>query len=200
MERTEELSHGGATGFQPPKGISFTRVAEDKSMAMMLVNNELDASSLPQMGLRGGNFIDRSTQLRAQDADWSKVQKLFPDLIAEGTRFYKKYGFIPATQMYTIRGSTYEKYPWAAFNLYDAFVKSKRRAEDSLNERIPSLMVFGRDYMAQTRRIFDSDPFTYGVEANRPMLTTVIDYLYEQQLITEKPKVEDLFAPSVASL
>ena len=32
------------------------------------------------------------------------------------------------------------------------------------------------------------------------MLTTVIDYLYEQQLITEKPKVEDLFAPSVASL
>ncbi len=200
MERTEELSHGGTTGFKPPKGISFTRVPEDKSMAMMLVNHELDASSLPQMGLRGGNFIDRSTQLRARDADWSKVKKLFPDLIAEGTRFYKKYGFIPATQMYTIRGSTYEKYPWAAFNLYDAFVKSKRKAEETLNERIPSLMVFGRAYMAQTRKLFHRDPFAYGVEANRPMLTTVIDYLHEQGLIAKKPKVEDLFAPSVVSL
>ena len=197
---TEEMSHGGVTGFKPPKGISFTRVPEDKSLAMMLVANELDASSLPQMGLRGGNIIDRSTRLRAEDADWSKVKKLFPDLISEGTRFYKKYGFIPATQMYTIRGSTYEKYPWAAFNLYDAFVKSKRRAEETLSERIPSLMIFGRDYMAQTRRIFDGDPYAYGVEANRPMLTTVIDYLFEQGLITKKPRVEALFAPSVVSL
>ncbi len=200
MERTEELSHGGVTGFKPPEGISFQRVPEDKSLATMLVSNELDASSIGQMGIRGGNFIDRSTQLRAQDADWSKVKRLFPDLISEGTRFYQKYGFIPATQMYTIRGSTYEKYPWIAFNMYDAFVKAKRAAEESLSERIPALMVFGRDYMAQTRRIFGPDPYAYGLEANRPMLTTVVDYLYDQHLITEKPKIEDLFAPSVVSL
>jgi hypothetical protein len=32
------------------------------------------------------------------------------------------------------------------------------------------------------------------------MLTTIIDYLYEQHPITVKPKVEELFAPSVVSL
>jgi 4,5-dihydroxyphthalate decarboxylase len=181
MERTEEMSHGGTTGFVPPEGISFERVPVDKSLATMLV-------------------IDRSTQLRGQGGDWSKVNRLFPDVITEGTRFYKKYGFIPATQMFTIRRSTYEKYPWAAFNLYEAFVKSKRRAEETLNSRIPALMVFGRDYMAQTRKTFDSDPFVYGVEENRPMLTTIIDYLSEQKLIDEKPKLEHLFAPSVLSL
>lgn len=200
MERTEEMSHGGTTGFVPPEGISFERVPVDKSLATMLVGHELDAASIAQMDIPGGNFIDRSTQLRGQGGDWSKVNRLFPDLITEGTRFYKKYGFIPATQMFTIRRSTYEKYPWAAFNLYEAFVKSKRRAEATLNSRIPALMVFGRDYMAQTRKTFDSDPFVYGVEQNRPMLTTIIDYLSEQKLINEKPKLEDLFAPSVLSL
>ena len=61
-------------------------------------------------------------------------------------------------------------------------------------------MVFGREYLAQTQKIFQNDPYPYGVEANRPMLTTIIDYLYEQGLITTKPKIEELFAPSVLSL
>jgi 4,5-dihydroxyphthalate decarboxylase len=200
MERPEELSHGGATGFQPPEGIAFTRIPADKSLASMLVDHEIDAASGVGAATREVNFIDRSTRIRAGGGDWTKVKPLFPNLIEEGTRFYRKYGFIPATQMYTIRKSTYEKYPWAAFNLYDAFVKSKRRAEETLSSRMPSLLVFGREYMAQTRSIFDGDPYPYGVEANRAMLTTIIDYLYEQRLITVKPKVEELFAPSVVSL
>ena len=32
------------------------------------------------------------------------------------------------------------------------------------------------------------------------MLTTIIDYLFEHGLIASKPKVEELFAPSVISL
>ena len=180
MERSEEMSHGGATGFQAPEGIAFTRIPEHESLASMIVSHQIDAVS--GMGAGAGaqaNIIDRSAQIRGT-GDWSKVKPLFPNLIEEGTRFYRKYGFIPATQMYTIRGATNEKYPWAAFNLYEAFLKSKRRAEETLNDRIPSLMVFGRDYMAQTRSTFGADPFAYGVEANRPMLETLINYLHEQ--------------------
>lgn len=200
MERSEEFSHGGVTGFEPPEGISFARIPETESLASMILSNEIDAVSGLGAGAGAqGNVIDRSSRIRGS-GDWSKVRLLFPSLIEEGSRFYSKYGFIPATQMYTIRKSTYDKYPWAAFNLYDAFVRAKRRAEATLNERIPSFMVFGREYMAQTRRLLDGDPFVYGVEANRPMIETVIDFLHEQHLIAEKPKVEDLFAPSVLSL
>ena len=200
MERSEEMSHGGVTGFEPPEGISFARIPETESLASMIVSNQIDAVSGMGAGAGAqGNIIDRSSQIRGS-GDWSKVRPLFPSLIEEGSRFYQKYGFIPATQMYTIRKSTYDQHPWAAFNLYDAFVRAKRRAEETASERIPSQMVFGREYMAQTRKVLDGEPFAYGVEANRPMLTTVIDFLHEQHLITEKPKVEDLFAPSVLSL
>ena len=32
MERSEEMSHGGATGFKPQEGISFQRIPEDESL------------------------------------------------------------------------------------------------------------------------------------------------------------------------
>ena len=78
MERSEALSHGGATGFKPPEGISFHRVPPNKSLASMLVNHELDAAPVSRAFSRDSNIIDRSTQIRAQSGDWSKVKRLFP--------------------------------------------------------------------------------------------------------------------------
>ncbi|HEX9270814.1 MAG TPA: hypothetical protein VGA01_01230, partial [Candidatus Binatia bacterium] len=104
MERSEELSHGGATGFTPPPGISFQRIPKDKSLASMMVNNELDVASVHRAFSRESNIVDRSTQIRARGGDWSKVKPLFPDNIEEGKRFFNKHGYIPANHAYAIRG------------------------------------------------------------------------------------------------
>ncbi|MGH7772749.1 MAG: ABC transporter substrate-binding protein [Candidatus Binatia bacterium] len=200
MERSEELSHGGATGFTPPKGISFQRIPPDKSLASMLVNHELDAAPVQRAFQRGANVIDRSTRIRAGGGDWSKVKPLFPDNVAEGTRFFKKHGYIPANHAYIIRGDIYRKYPWVAFNLYTAFVKAKELAQERLAEDIPSGLIFGREYLAKTMEIFGEDPYPYGVKDNRKMLETIIEYSYEQGLTSEKLKIEDLFAPSTLEL
>jgi 4,5-dihydroxyphthalate decarboxylase len=200
MERTEELSHGGATGFTPPEGISFQRIPPDKSLASMLVNHEIDAASVQRAFQKESNIIDRSTQLRAAGGDWSKIKPLFPDKIAEGERFFKKHGYIPANHTYIIRGDIYRQYPWLAFNLYKAFVAAKELAQESLSDSIPSGLVFGMEYRAMTKRIFGEDPFPYGVKANRPMLQTIIDYSHEQGLTREKLKLAELFAPSTLDL
>ena len=200
MERTEELSHGGATGFTPPKGISFKRIPPDKSLASMLVNNEIDVASVHRAFQRDTNIIDRSTHIRARGGDWSKVKPLFPDVIAEGTRFFKKHGYIPANHAYIIRGDIHKKYPWLAFNLYKGFLAAKEYANERLAESVPTGLVFGRQYLSQTKRIFGEDPFPYGVKDNRPMLQTIIDYSHEQGLTPEKFKIEDLFTPSTLDL
>src|SRR5687767_14690286 len=70
MERTDELSHGGATGFSPPPGISFQRIPQDKSLASMLVANEIDVASVHRAFSRETNIVDRSTQIRARGGDW----------------------------------------------------------------------------------------------------------------------------------
>ncbi len=200
MERIEELSHGGATGFTPPNGISFQRIPPDKSLASMLVNHEIDAAPVHRAFQRETNIIDRSTRIRAREGDWSKVKPLFPDRIAEGTRFFKKHGFIPANHAYIIRGDIYRKYPWVAFNLHKAFVKAKELAQERLPESIPSGLIFGPEYLAKTREIFGEDPYPYGIKDNRIMLQTLIEYSYEQGLTSEKLKIEDLFAPSTLDL
>jgi|SRR6185437_13665817 len=200
MERSEELSHGGATGFKPPDGISFHRVPANKSLASMLVNHELDAAPVSRAFSKDSNIIDRSTRIRAQSGDWSKVKRLFPNRIEEGTRFFKERGYIPASHTFIIRGDVYRKHPWLAFNLYKAFVAAKDLAQDRLAASIPSALVFGPEYLAQTREIFGDDPYPYGIRANKPMLQTIIDYSYEQELIKEKPDLESLFAKSTLEL
>ncbi len=200
MERTEELSHGGATGFKPPEGISFQRVPPDKSLASMLVDHELDAAPVSRTFRRETNVIDRSTRIRAQDRDWSKVHPLFRDRVAEGARFFRDHGFIPANHAYIIRGDVYREHPWLAFNLYSAFVKAKDAAYEKLPDAIPSALIFGPEYLRQTRELFGPDPFPFGVKANRPMLETLIAYSHEQGLTPEKLKIDDLFAPSTLDL
>ena len=200
MERTEELSHGGVTGFRPPPGISFHRIPPEKSLASMLVNHELDAAVLLGPWTRAASLLSRSSRIPGSGGDWSKVKPLFPDRIAEGSRFFKKHGFIPPNHAYIIRGDIHRKYPWVALNLYTAFAKAKALAQEKLPERIPSALIFGQQYLAMTREIFGDDPFPYGLKANRPMLELLVAYSREQGLIPEKVKIEELFAESTLDL
>jgi 4,5-dihydroxyphthalate decarboxylase len=194
MERTDELSHGGATGFTPPPGISFHRIPPDKSMASMLVNNEIDVAPIGGHLSRAVNVIDRSTHIRGSEGDWNKVKPLFPDEISEARRFVAKYGFIPVNHTYIIRGDVYRGHPGVAKKLYEAFVAAKARATETLLERTPAALVFAQEYLAMTRDILGDDPFPYGIKDNRAMLETIAGYSHEQGLTPRKMNIEELFA------
>ena len=200
MERTDELSHGGATGFTPPPGISFNRIPPNKSMATMLVNNEIDVAPIGGHLSRAVNIIDRSTHMRGGEGDWSKVKPLFLDEIAEAKRFVAKHGFVPVNHTYIIRGDVYRAYPDIASRLYDAFLKAKAHAADTLQERIPAALVFGPEYLTMTRDILGDDPFPYGIKANQAMLETIISYSHEQGLTPRKMNIDELFAKETLAL
>jgi 4,5-dihydroxyphthalate decarboxylase len=199
MERSEEMSHGGATGFKPPVGISFNRIAPDKSLASTLLENELDVAHVASPWVLQANTLDRSSRIGGK-GDWSKIKPLFPDRMAEAARFYKKHGFLPVNHAYIIRGDVYKKYPWLAASLYTGFIKAKALAREKMLERIPTALFFGREYAAMTRDMIGDDPFPYGVKANRAMLDTIIGYSHEQGLTPRKMKPEELFAAETLDL
>jgi 4,5-dihydroxyphthalate decarboxylase len=194
MERSEEMSHGAATGFKPPAGISFNRIAGNKSLASTLVNNELDVAHIASPWVLRANALDRSSRITG-GGDWSKVKALFPDRMAEGARFYKKHGFLPVNHTYIIRGDIYRNHPWVAAKLYDGFVRAKALAREKLMEQIPSALIFREEYLSMTCEKLGEDPFPYGIKANAAMLDTIIGYSQEQGLTPRKMKVEELFAP-----
>lgn len=194
MERPEAFSHGGATGFKPPEGISFQRVPAGKTLASMLAAGELDAAMV-RRSLRKdpSNLLDRSWR---QEGDWGQVRPVFADRIAEGKRFFDKHGFIPVNHTYVIRGELLREHPWIALNLYVAMAKAKEVAERRLLESIPLSLIFRFEYLEQTRALFGPDPFPYGIEPNRHALETLMRCSHEQGFIPELVPLESLFAPS----
>lgn len=196
MEREERLSHGGATHFTPPPGVSLEFIAPNKSLASMLVSGELDAALCrPNRGGAAGNVIERS-QRSLTTMDWSKLVPVFADPVAEGRRFFDARGYIPINHTYVIKGELVRRHPWLALNLFKAFLEAKRVAEQRLIDAIPLSLVFRWEYLRQTKTYFGEDPFPYGVSANRRPLQDLIGYSAEQGLIPAAFPVDSLFAPS----
>jgi 4,5-dihydroxyphthalate decarboxylase len=203
MERSEEMSHGGATSFSPPSGIRFHRVANDRTLLDLLLDRQIDVASVrwsvpPRypIGPLAWNLVDRATLRTAPPAgDPSSIRPLFPDRIAEARRFVQAHGFVPANHFFALRRDVHDRYPWAAFNLYRALIDAKTVARRDLAASIPSALFFGDEYLEQTRAVVGDDPFPYGVEANRPMLELMTQMSYEQGLIKRRPDVDELFLP-----
>ena len=194
MERSEEMSHGGATGFKPPPGISFNRIAPDKSLASTLLTHELDVAHIASPWVLRANALDRSSRITGGGGDWNKIKPLFPDRISEGARFFQKHGFLPVNHTYILRGDIHRRHPWLAVSLYDGFLRAKKYAAQQLTEKIPAALIFGPEYLSKTRGIFGDDPFPYGIKGNAAMLETITSYSHEQGLTPRKMKVEELFA------
>lgn len=196
MERGEALSHGGATGFQAPAGITLDRIPKDRSLASMLARGELDAALVrPNRSAQASNVIERS-QRDADAVDWSEIAPVFGDGITEGRRFFNAHGFIPINHTYVIRGELHRRHPWVALNLYKAFLEAKRTVEADLLEQVPLSLIFRWEFLSQVSSYFGNDPFPYGLGANRSTIEQMVQFSHEQGLIPEPMAVDELFAPS----
>jgi 4,5-dihydroxyphthalate decarboxylase len=199
MERGENLSHGGATGFAAPDGISLERIAPDESLVSMLLDGRLDAAFVrPNRTVGADNVIERSQTIQGS-GDWSQVVPAFGDGIVEGRRFFNAHGFIPINHTYVIRGELLRQHPWLALNLYQAFLEAKALAEKDPIEAVPLGLVFRWEFLSMVRSWFGPDPFPYGVGANRVALERLIRHSREQGLTSREIDVEELFAPSTVA-
>jgi 4,5-dihydroxyphthalate decarboxylase len=193
MERTEERSHGGATGFQPPPGLRFHRIPPNESIASLLLAGKLDASLL-YVGDR--NLVDRSGMDLSGNP---RVRPLFPDPVAEGARYYQKTGLFPINHAVVVRRSLLERHPWVAINLYKAFEAAKELAAARARAQAEVYCTLGL-LPPDAHRVFATDPFPYGVRANRHVLETIAQYSHEQGLTPRVLALDELFAPSTLDL
>jgi 4,5-dihydroxyphthalate decarboxylase len=186
MERTPEKSHGGATGFKAPPGVTVHQIPADKSLASMLLDGELDAAV---HYLSNRNLVDRS---RADLANHPDFKTLFADPTAEGIRYYRKTGLFPINHQAVVKRDIYEKEPWVAQNLLKAFNRANAIANAQREEHVEYHLAAG---------LLSGDAKTpllhHGVKANRKVIETIAQYSLEQDLTQRLVKVDELYAPSV---
>lgn len=202
MERGPDRSHGAATGFTPPPGISLQYVPPGQSLATMLTAHELDAA-LVKRALRkpASNVVERSASQKVDPEEFRRVARpVFADPVGEGVRFYRAHGFVPVNHTYVVRGEVHRRYPWVAFNLYQSMLRAKELAERDLLDSIPLSLVFGEQYLARTEELLGPDLFPYGFARNESALRTIARYSHEQGLTEEQADVTRLFATSTLAL
>jgi 4,5-dihydroxyphthalate decarboxylase len=193
MERTEEMSHGGATGFQPPAGLKFQRIVPPENIGTMLLDGKVDASLLY---LTDVNLVDRS---RVDLRNRPEIGLLFRDQVAEGARYYKKTGFYPANHCVVVQRQVVEQNPWVALNIYKAFAAAKDLAHQPAKE--VASIYFDLDLLPRDRReALDVDPYPYGVKANRAMLEALTQYSHEQGFTRRRLTLEEVFYPATLDL
>jgi len=192
MERTPEVSHGGATAFKPPAGVTVHRIPASTNIGEMMVKGELDATLLY---LTHGNIVDRSRIELTVDKGF---RPLF-DRKAEAARYYAKTGIYQINHGMVIRRSLHERHPWAALNIFNAFAKARAdvlRARDTALHRHYEPGLIGDD----VRNALVTDPMAYGVKTNRKVLETITQYVHEQGLSARRVGLEELFAASTLEL
>ena len=193
MERTEEVSHGGATGFRPPPGVTLHRVAASDSLGAMLVEGRIDVAL---HYIANNNAVDRS---RVRLEDRSDIHLLFRDPAAEGRRYFAKTGFFPINHAMVVRRSIAEQHPWVVLNIYNAFREAKDRWLKQVSEAVESHVQTGL-LPLEAAATLRKDPYPYGVVANRHILETIARYSHEQGLTPRTLSLEEIFPAKTLGL
>lgn len=127
------------------------------------------------------------------------IRRLFPDYKQAEKDFYKRTGIFPIMHTVAMRKDVYERHPWAAKSLYDAFRKAHALAFDELYDTdalrvgLPWLL----EHIEELWSVFGTDWWSYGVEANLPTLTAVGQYVHEQSISPRVVAPRELFAPGL---
>ncbi|MBX9758740.1 MAG: ABC transporter substrate-binding protein [Beijerinckiaceae bacterium] len=187
MERTPELSHGGATGFKPPAGVTVHQIPSEKSVASMMLSGELHAC----IHYRGhASIVNRSNVNLLAHPD---IRTLFPDVRAEGIRYMNKTGIWPINHGMVIRREIVEKNPWAVINLVKAFDRANSIADAERMEHVEYYIDTGV-LPAEARDTLKRGIVKHGIIANRTTLETAAQHSVEQGLTPRLMKLEEIFA------
>ena len=187
MERLPETSHGGATGFKPPPGVTVNQIPIEKNIGQMLLDSELDGTL---QYLPNPNLVDRSV------ADLSihpNFGPLFPDPEAESLRYYRKTNIYPINHTVVIRRTLAEKHPWLLLNILKGFNAANEMASQQRLEHIDYYRASGLISMDAYNAL--CEPLVqHGIKANRETLEAATLYSFEQGLTPRQVGLNEVFA------
>jgi 4,5-dihydroxyphthalate decarboxylase len=176
-------NHGDPSARPLLKPVPIEINGSGKSLNDLLVAGEIDATL--------GSTLPRSL---GKNPD---IVRLFPDFHAVEREYYERTKIHPIMHLTVLRRDAYEKNPWIAQNLYHALNASKNKALDKMRYTGASryMLPWLRSDIDEIDEVFGGDPWPYGIEANRPTLEAMVDYLVEQNFIAKPIPLEELFVP-----
>ncbi|KAF4626700.1 hypothetical protein G7Y89_g11458 [Cudoniella acicularis] len=179
-------SHGKPSSLPPLAPVKITQNTNPtKSLSDLLEAGEIDAV----IGARLPECLGKS---RAPH-----IRRLFQDFKEVEMDYYKRTGIFPIMHLVAFRREYYEANQFVASALFNALHQSKelarKRMESSNADRY--MLPWLPEQVDEIREVFGGDCWPYGVDPNKKTLETLVQFLYEQNMITKMVSIEELFAP-----
>jgi ABC-type nitrate/sulfonate/bicarbonate transport system substrate-binding protein len=171
-------------GVDLPDSLRISRIPEDRTLAAMLAEGEIDALCTPRVP---SPFV----------AGDPRVRRVFSDVVAAEKEYYATTGIFPIMHVVVIRRDVYDRHPWVAQSLYKALLAAKNEAygtvydTSALRFMLPWLI----PQLEEARDLMGKDFWSYGLDGNHETLATFLRYHHEQGLSKRPWTPEELFAP-----
>jgi 4,5-dihydroxyphthalate decarboxylase len=125
------------------------------------------------------------------------VARLFPDYKTREVDYVKRTGIFPVMHLVAIRRDVYEKNPFVATSLFNAFCEAKAIAAKKMRElgTLRYMLPWMASEIEEIDAVFGGDPWPYGIEPNRATLEALVQYLADQALIEKPVPLDELFVP-----
>ena len=125
------------------------------------------------------------------------VGRLFPNYQEVEADYFRRTGIFPIMHTVVIKREIYDRNPWVALSLCEAFVQAKADAIERQRSmsQLFSMVPWIGPCLEHQASILGPDPFVYGLEANRRLLETFMLHMQEQGLTKELVTPEEIFAP-----
>lgn len=168
-----------------PAGVDIRSIGPDQTLSSMLESGEIDAMISAHIP---SPFVRRSP----------KVRRLIPNFRDVEKEYYRRTKIFPIMHTVALREEVYEKHPWVAQSLCKAFAEAKRICQESMYEfsALKYMLAWSIAEMEEERETLGEDAWPYGLEPNRHVLETLVQYAHEQGLIKKPLDLKSLFAPN----
>lgn len=166
---------------EAPPGVDLQPIGPDETLNQLLCEGKIDAAVGPR--ILSGYFSGH-------------LRRLVPDFQAVEREYYDRTGIFPIRHVVAVRRDVYNRAPWVAASLYDAYQESKQLAYEWLADinALPISLPWFVPEWERTREVFGSDPWVDGLEPNRNALATFARHLEQQNMTGGPIDLDSVFA------
>jgi 4,5-dihydroxyphthalate decarboxylase len=172
-----------------PDGVRYSQ-EPGRSLTDMLLAGDIDAmiSANPPQAFRDGH---------------PEMARLMPDYRTEEAKYFRETGIYPIMHTVAIRRDVFERHPWVAMNLLNAFEEAKRRSIHRLSNvtasQIPMPWIYDSFEKVKDELFDGGEYWPYGIEPNRTTIEAFLQYCYEQGVCHRLLTPEELYPREVQS-
>jgi 4,5-dihydroxyphthalate decarboxylase len=172
-----------------PAGVVVENAAPDETISALLASGRLDAV----IGPRAPSCFERGHP---------DVGYLFADPQETAADWYRRTRLFPIMHTLGIRRALADKHPWLPVAVFKAFERSKSMALAKLGDTSAAKVTlpFVEEQLRAARLLMGEDFWSYGLEANRGVLTAFLRRHHQEGLSARLLAPEDLFHPAALEL